>query len=224
MPELPEVETTVRGLRPHVVGEQIERIVLRRGDLRWPIPREVLSLRGERVVNITRRAKYIVMQCESAALLWHLGMSGTMRVVPSDAQVRTHDHVDLVLGTRQSVRLNDPRRFGCLLWHPNAGGAIEHHPRLRGLGPEPLGEEFHGAYLFEITRKRTQAIKTFVMDQKHVVGVGNIYAAEALFATGIRPARRASKLTRAECDALVLAIQSILNKSIARGGTPCVIS
>jgi formamidopyrimidine-DNA glycosylase len=221
MPELPEVETTVRGLRPHVEAQRVVRVVLRRADLRWPIAREVLTLCGERIERIERRAKYILMHLESGTSLWHLGMSGSLRIVPSDTKVREHDHVDWALGSGMVMRFHDPRRFGSLMFAPRREGelAFEQHPLLRDLGPEPLSPEFSPEYLFEKTRKRSAAIKSLLMDQKHVVGVGNIYAAEALFAAGVRPTRQAQRVTAAECRTLVVEIKRILASAIERGGT-----
>jgi formamidopyrimidine-DNA glycosylase len=204
MPELPEVETTVRGLRPHLVGRRIEAVHLRRPDLRWPIPKEIATLAGARIESLDRRAKYILMHTGMGTAIWHLGMSGTLRIVPTATPVRTHDHVDFGIEGGAVLRFHDPRRFGSL---------------LAKLGPEPLSAAFSAPYLFQVARKRTQAIKHLLMDQQRVVGVGNIYAAEALFRARIRPSRPASKVTQVECEALVAAIQQILTHAIARGGT-----
>jgi formamidopyrimidine-DNA glycosylase len=219
MPELPEVETTVRGLRPHLEGLKIAGIVLRRPDLRWPIPREIHGLVGAHIQQIARRAKYILMHTERGTAIWHLGMSGTLRVVDAATPVRVHDHVDVALGAGSLLRFHDPRRFGCLMFQAVRAASAPPHPLLAKLGPEPLTEAFTDAYLFQHTRKRSQAIKHFLMDQAHVVGVGNIYAAEALFRAGVRPSRQAGRVTREECIALVLAIKTILAHAIERGGT-----
>ena len=221
MPELPEVETTLRGLRPHVEGRHISHVLLRRPDLRWPIPREVSELLpGQRVDGIRRRAKYLLLDTAAGSALLHLGMSGSLRVLPASTAVRAHDHVDVLfegdgLGSAQVLRFNDPRRFGCLLWQPPG----ETHPLLAALGPEPLSEDFHGDALFARSRGRSAPIKSFLMDQSVVVGVGNIYAAEALFIAGIAPLRAAGSISRRRCQALADAVKAILAHAIARGGT-----
>jgi formamidopyrimidine-DNA glycosylase len=216
MPELPEVETTRRGLLPHVQGRRVEHVLLRRADLRWPIPREVEELLPERRIDaIRRRAKYLLLDTDAGSALLHLGMSGSLRVLPADAPVRAHDHVDIALDNDRVLRFNDPRRFGCLLWQ--APGEV--HPLLAGLGPEPLSDEFDGDYLFELSRGRKAPVKVFLMDQAVVVGVGNIYAAEALFMAGISPLRAAGKVSRERYAALAQAVKAILSHAIARGGT-----
>jgi formamidopyrimidine-DNA glycosylase len=231
MPELPEVETTRRGLLPHVAGRRIEHVLLRRPDLRWPIPREVEELLpDQRIEGIRRRAKYLLLDTQAGSALLHLGMSGSLRVLPGDTPVRAHDHVDIALDSGRVLRFNDPRRFGCLLWQ--APG--ETHALLAGLGPEPLSDDvdgaafdgavfdgavFDGDYLFARSRGRSAPVKTFLMDQSVVVGVGNIYAAEALFLAGISPLREAGKVSRARYAALADAVKAILAHAIARGGT-----
>ena len=216
MPELPEVETTRRGLLPHVAGRRIEHVLLRRADLRWPIPREVEELLPEqRIEGIRRRAKYLLLDTAAGSALLHLGMSGSLRVLPSDTPVRAHDHVDIALDSDRVLRFNDPRRFGCLLWQ--APGQT--HPLLAGLGPEPLSDAFDGDYLFALSRGRKAPVKTFLMDQAVVVGVGNIYAAEALFQAGVSPLRAAGKVSRERYAALAEAVKAILAHAITRGGT-----
>jgi formamidopyrimidine-DNA glycosylase len=216
MPELPEVETTRRGLLPHVAGRRVDHVLLRRPDLRWPIPREVEDLLPEqRIEGIRRRAKYLLLDTVAGSALLHLGMSGSLRVLPGETPVRAHDHVDIVLDSTQVLRFNDPRRFGCLLWQ--APG--ETHPLLAGLGPEPLSDDFDGDLLFARSRGRSAPVKTFLMDQAVVVGVGNIYAAEALFMAGISPLREAGKVSRARYAALADAVKAILAHAIRRGGT-----
>ena len=221
MPELPEVETTRAGLAPHLEGRRVRAVVLRRPDLRWPIPPEVAErLPGQRIAAVRRRAKYLLLDTDAGSALLHLGMSGSLRVLPAATPVREHDHVDFALqgasGTPGRVlRFNDPRRFGCLLWQPPG----ETHALLRELGPEPLSEAFDGDYLFARSRGRSAPVKAFLMDQKVVVGVGNIYAAEALFAAGISPLRAAGKVSRERYAALAGEVKRILAHAIARGGT-----
>ncbi|MEO5629135.1 MAG: bifunctional DNA-formamidopyrimidine glycosylase/DNA-(apurinic or apyrimidinic site) lyase [Thermomonas sp.] len=221
MPELPEVETTRRGLIPHVEGQRVSGVLLRRRDLRWPIAPEVASLLpGQRIHSIRRRAKYLLLDTTAGSALLHLGMSGSLRVLQADTPVRTHDHVDILLasndlGSERVLRFNDPRRFGCLLWQ--APG--EMHPLLASLGPEPLSDEFDCDALFTRSRGRSAPVKTFLMDQSVVVGVGNIYAAEALFIAGISPLRAAGSITRRRYQALADAVKAILAHAIGRGGT-----
>ena len=226
MPELPEVETTRAGLAPHLEGRRVTGVVLRRPDLRWPIPPEIAArLPGQRIDAVRRRAKYLLFDTTAGSALLHLGMSGSLRVLPADAPVTAHDHVDIALeGAGRTpgrvLRFNDPRRFGCLLWQP-AGTT---HALLAGLGPEPLSDGFDGAafsgdYLFARSRGRSAPVKAFLMDQRIVVGVGNIYAAEALFAAGISPLRPAGRVSRERYGLLAHAVQAILQHAIHRGGT-----
>ncbi len=216
MPELPEVETTRRGLAPHVEGRRVERVLLRRPDLRWPIPDEITRmLPGQRVAAATRRAKYLLLDTAAGSALMHLGMSGSLRVLPADTPVKPHDHVDILLDSGHVLRFNDPRRFGCLLWQP--AGSV--HPLLSALGPEPLSDDFDGDCLFAASRGRKAPVKTFLMDQGVVVGVGNIYAAESLFRAGISPLRPAGKVSRERFVALAEAVKDILTHAIQRGGT-----
>jgi formamidopyrimidine-DNA glycosylase len=221
MPELPEVETTRRGLAPHLEGRRIAAVTLRRPDLRWPIPPDVAEqLPGQRIDAVRRRAKYLLLDTAAGSALLHLGMSGSLRVLPATTPVTAHDHVDLALDSGRILRFNDPRRFGCLLWQPPG----ETHELLRELGPEPLsdafdGTAFNGNYLFARSRGRSAPVKAFLMDQRVVVGVGNIYAAEALFAAGISPLRAAGKVSRERYVVLADAVKRILAHAITRGGT-----
>lgn len=216
MPELPEVETTRAGLAPHVLGRRITGVVLRRPDLRWPIPAEVGALLpGQRIDAIRRRAKYLLLDTDAGSALLHLGMSGSLRVLSPEVPVRAHDHVDFTLDSGQVLRFNDPRRFGCLLWQP----AGDTHALLRDLGPEPLDDAFDGDHLFLASRGRRAPVKTFLMDQRIVVGVGNIYAAEALFAAGISPLREAGRISRERYVRLAAEVKRILAHAIGRGGT-----
>ena len=216
MPELPEVETTRRGLQAHLLGRGIVSVTLRRPDLRWPIPEAVVTeLPGQRILGVRRRAKYLLIDTAPGAALWHLGMSGVLRIVSRGVALGPHDHVDMVLDDGHLLRFTDPRRFGCLLWQPQG----ETHALLQSLGPEPLADEFDGELLFAGSRGRKAAIKTFLMDQSVVVGVGNIYAVEALFRAGIAPARAAGSVSRARYGRLAAAVKDILAEAITRGGT-----
>ena len=220
MPELPEVETTRAGIAPHLEGRRVASVVLRRPDLRWPIPAEIRDLLpGQRIASVRRRAKYLLLDTAAGSALLHLGMSGSLRVLPATAAVREHDHVDLRLDSGKALRFNDPRRFGCLLWQPSG----ETHQLLRGLGPEPLSDPFDGDYLFARSRGRKAPVKAFLMDQRIVVGVGNIYAAEALFAAGISPLRAAGKVWR-ERYALLAAEETIRATRSGAAAPPCATS
>ncbi len=215
MPELPEVETTLRGVTPAVLGQRVAALTVREPRLRWPV--EVPDVvEGQRVVRLSRRAKYLLLHLETGTLILHLGMSGRLRVLSGNAAAERHDHVDIVLGNGLALRLTDPRRFGSLHWQP---GAWETHWLLRGLGVEPLSEGFDGACLFVASRKRRVAVKNFLMDARVVVGVGNIYANEALFKAGVRPRTAAGRVTRARYDALAGAVRETLSAAIDLGGT-----
>ncbi|GGY08512.1 bifunctional DNA-formamidopyrimidine glycosylase/DNA-(apurinic or apyrimidinic site) lyase [Paludibacterium paludis] len=216
MPELPEVETTRKGIEPYLQGATVRDADVREPRLRWPVtPGLDALLKNLQVRSVARRAKYLLIGFDPGTLLIHLGMSGSLRVVDHDMPVEKHDHVDIVLDERR-IRYRDPRRFGAILWYP---GAIETHPLLAGLGPEPLGPAFGGAVLFNASRGKSLAVKPFLMDNHVVVGVGNIYANEALFQAGIRPGRAAGRLTRADCDRLALAIRDVLARAIDAGGS-----
>ncbi|MBK1674295.1 DNA-formamidopyrimidine glycosylase [Ectothiorhodospira shaposhnikovii] len=217
MPELPEVETTRRGIEPHIKGRRITRVVVRQHRLRWPIPDTLpAQVSDRRIVDVSRRGKYLLLDCASTTILMHLGMSGSLRIVDADLAPRPHDHVDLVLDSGQALRLHDPRRFGAVLcFDPREGP----HPLLAKLGPEPLGEQFDGAYLHRQTRLRRTTIKSVIMDSHVVVGVGNIYASESLFLAGIRPRRAAGRISRAEACRLVDSIRAVLRAAIEQGGT-----
>lgn len=216
MPELPEVETTRRGIAPFVTGNVVERVVLRRRDLRWPIPRAItMTLPGQRINVVERRAKYLLLHTQAGSALLHLGMSGSLRITDPGVPLRRHDHYDIVFDSGQALRFNDPRRFGCLLWQDPG----ETHLLLQRLGPEPLGDRFDGDWLWQLSRGRSAAVKAFLMDQAIVVGVGNIYASEALFAAGVRPTRAAGTVSRARYARIAAEIRRILNYAIARGGT-----
>ncbi len=216
MPELPEVETTRRGIEPALRGRRVKQVVVRERRLRWPVPETLDSLlAGRRVGAVERRGKYLVLRTTNGALIVHLGMSGSLRMVPAGSAPGPHDHVDLVLG-RRALRYRDPRRFGCLLWA--AGDPLE-HPLLRGLGVEPLEPEFDGALLHARSRGRRLAVKAFIMDASVVVGVGNIYASESLFSAGIHPQRPAGRISRERYGRLAVAIRRVLQDAIDAGGT-----
>ncbi len=217
MPELPEVETTRGGIAPYVEGEVVTEVVLRRRKLRYPVPQALLvDLPGQAVDKVERRGKYLLLRTEAGAVMIHLGMSGSLRLVDADTPAEKHDHIDIVFENGQALRLRDPRRFGAMLW---LKGDPMQHKLLISLGPEPLSDAFDAEYLFQRSRKRKQAVKLFVMDSHTVVGVGNIYASEALFRAGIQPQLAAGKLTRQRCVALVEAIKTVLSAAIQQGGT-----
>lgn len=216
MPELPEVETTCRGIAPHVEGRTIRSVVLRRADLRWPIPAEIRhALPGQRIEAVRRRAKYLLLDVQCGSVILHLGMSGHLRVLPPATPAQAHDHVDFVFDTGHLLRLTDPRRFGAVLWQPQG----VQHERLAHLGPEPLSEDFNVQALMRKAAGRRTPVKHFLMDQRIVVGVGNIYAAEALFQAGIHPARAAGRISEARWARLVTAVKTVLARAIAQGGT-----
>ena len=217
MPELPEVETARRGIEPHLLGRRVRAVTVRERRLRWPIPPALLrELPGQRIEAVARRGKYLLLKSPAGTAILHLGMSGSLRVLPADTPPQKHDHVDLVMDSGKLLRLRDPRRFGTLLW-TRADPAT--HALLKDLGPEPLGAEFDGDYLFERSRKRRLAVKLFIMNSRMVVGVGNIYASESLHLSGIRPERAAGRVTRAEYQALAKGIKKVLTASIKAGGT-----
>ena len=217
MPELPEVETTRRGVERHVLERRIAQVIVRESRLRWPVPEELGErLQGRRFTAVGRRAKYLLFQCEGGVLLVHLGMSGSLRVTPADEPPSKHAHVDIVFDSGKALRFTDPRKFGSMLWQPADAGE---HPLLRGLGPEPLGEEFSGAVLHRKSRGRKTAIKNLIMDSRIVVGVGNIYACEALFLAGIHPARACGRISAQRYEKLADTIRSVLSEAIRAGGT-----
>jgi len=222
MPELPEVETTRRGLAAHLIGLTVADVVIRNPMLRWPIPDNLPDLlRGQRIQSLKRRAKYLLMECGNGTLILHLGMSGSLRILPDDTPPTKHDHFDLVLTNGTLMRLRDPRRFGAVLWHSDD---VHTHPLLASLGPEPLedayGEDnFDARYLYQATRGRSIAIKQCIMDNHIVVGVGNIYANEALFRAGIKPQLAAGKLSLPRCAKLVAEIRATLSEAIDLGGS-----
>jgi len=217
MPELPEVETTCRGISPAVVGRVIEHVEVREPRLRWRVPSDLAALLGHhRILGIQRRAKYLLFELPHGTLINHLGMSGSLRVLPVATPPSPHDHIDIVLDSGVCVRFNDPRRFGCMLW--TSDDPLQ-HPLLRSLGPEPLDTDFNGETLARAAKGRRVAIKQLLMNSQVVVGVGNIYASEALFRAGIRPRRAAGRLKAAQFDALATSIKQVLSEAIRSGGT-----
>lgn len=217
MPELPEVETTRRGIEPHLIGRTVTAIKIRQRQLRWPIPRTLdKQLPGQVIRAIARRAKYILLQTDAGTAILHLGMSGSLRILPSTTPAGKHDHVDIQLDDGNCLRLTDPRRFGALLWTRKNPAE---HELIAHLGPEPLSTAFNADYLFSKSRGRKVTIKQFIMDGKVVVGVGNIYANEALFLAGIHPHRPAGRISRPRYEGLVDAIKTVLAASIEMGGT-----
>jgi len=217
MPELPEVETTRRGLAPHLTGRRIAGFAVHDRRLRWPIARALPGqLAGQRINAVERRAKYLLLRLDHGTLILHLGMSGSLRVLDAGTPRLKHDHYDLVLEGKRTLRFNDPRRFGCCLY---TTAPPERHRLLRRLAPEPFDPAFGGAYLQRIARRRKVAIKLLIMNGQLVTGVGNIYASEALFHAQVRPRRAARSLSGAECAALARAIRKVLRASIRSGGT-----
>ena len=217
MPELPEVETTRRGIRAALVGCTVQAFDLREPRLRWRVePTLAAAITGQRVVDVRRRAKYLLIDLERGTLIAHLGMSGSLRVMPAGSPRLTHDHYDLVLDSGQCLRFNDPRRFGSLHW---CTGDPHEHALLASLGPEPLEDSFDASYLAARAKGRKAAVKIFLMDQRIVVGVGNIYASEALFRAGVRPRRAAGRIKREQWARIVAAIRAVLTEAIRQGGT-----
>ncbi len=218
MPELPEVETTCRGIEPHVCGVSIAEVIVRRRDLRQPVSETIHRLEGRTVSYVSRRSKYILLAIDDGTtLLIHLGMSGSLRVIAPQDAWKKHDHIGITLGNGKQLRFHDPRRFGLVLYLTQADPLS--HPLLRDLGPEPLEETFTVGHLKAVCATRSAAIKTVIMDAKNVVGVGNIYASEALFRAGIRPTNAARRISKPRLAKLVVAIKDVLADSIREGGT-----
>lgn len=217
MPELPEVETTLRGVRPYLEGRRIADLRVRDGRLRYPVPPDLAAiLTGQGIHGLRRRGKYLLLDLDRGTLLIHLGMSGSLRVLPESSPPGPHDHIDLVLADGPCLRLRDPRRFGAFLW---LTGCAEAHPLLAHLGPEPLEDGFDGDYLHRLSRGRRSAVKAFIMDAGVVVGVGNIYANEALFLAGIHPSRACGRIGLERYRTLAGRIRAVLAAAIAQGGT-----
>lgn len=217
MPELPEVETSLRGIAPHLRGRRIVRLLARERRLRWPVPESLdAAVAGQPIESVSRRAKYLLLHLPQGAIMLHLGMSGSLRVLPATTPPAVHDHIDLVLDDGHCLRLRDPRRFGSLHW---AAPPVEAHPLLAQLGPEPLSPGFDGAHLHRLSRGRRAPVKTFIMDSHVVVGVGNIYASEALYRSGIHPHRPAGRIALPRYERLAASIKTVLAAAIAEGGT-----
>ncbi|MHB8455567.1 MAG: bifunctional DNA-formamidopyrimidine glycosylase/DNA-(apurinic or apyrimidinic site) lyase [Acidiferrobacterales bacterium] len=217
MPELPEVETTLRGIAPHIQGQRVRSVVVRNAKLRWPVPAALVrELAGQTVRTVERRAKYLLLRADNGTVIVHLGMSGSLRAVPCVTPPGKYDHLDVVLDNGICLRLRDPRRFGAVLWTRSDPAQ---HALLKDLGPEPLGPDFTGDYLHLRTRARKVAVRDLLMNTRIVAGIGNIYANEALFLAGIRPRRAAGRISRAECNRLVQTVRATLTSAIRAGGT-----
>lgn len=219
MPELPEVEVTRLGIAPHVEGKKVSDVITRRSGLRWPFPEGLKDkLIGHKILSTGRRGKYLLVEFKTGTVLIHLGMSGHLQIVPKNQEVQKHDHIDIILG-KNALRLNDPRRFGAVLWHGHDEGEIEQHPLLQKLGVEPLSSAFSAHFLYEKTRTRQSSIKEVLLAGNIVVGVGNIYACESLFRAGISPIKLANEISLARYEKLVQAIRLILKAAIKKGGS-----
>lgn len=217
MPELPEVETTLRGISAHILNTPFIRITIRNPQLRWPVPDGLAAhLLQQKVTKITRRAKYLLLSTDNGTIIIHLGMSGSLRIVKLDSPYDKHEHVEFCFANGNALRLKDPRRFGAVLW---TSDPVNEHHLLNHLGPEPLSDDFNSDMLFRLSRNKTVAVKQFIMNSKIVVGIGNIYANEALFASGIHPGRAAGKISRKRYEQLCIASKQILARAISQGGT-----
>jgi formamidopyrimidine-DNA glycosylase len=217
MPELPEVETSRRGIEPHILGQTVVDVVIRQHRLRWPIPRKLPEYLNQQSINsVSRRGKYLLLTVDTGTLIIHLGMSGSLRICTPERAFDKHDHFELVFANNKILRLRDPRKFGCVLWTDKP---VDQHKLLSKLGPEPLSDDFNGAQLFARSRKRNCSIKSFIMNSHMVVGVGNIYACESLFLSGINPKRKAGTVSKARCIKLADTIKQVLTASIEQGGT-----
>lgn len=217
MPELPEVEVTRLGIEPHILNQTVAKVIVRHRGMRWPIPEDVDLLTNQTIDKVERRGKYLLLASKMGQLVIHLGMSGSLRILSTDADVKKHDHFELQFTNNKILRLNDPRRFGAVLWQDWQQATPL--SQLAHLGPEPLLDDFNANYLFEKIQKKNTVIKNFIMDSKVVVGVGNIYANESLFLAGINPLRAAKTVTKDEIDKLVTVIKKVLAESIKQGGT-----
>ena len=214
MPELPEVETTLKGITPSIIGQKIIRLIVRQGSLRWPVTPDISNIvQQQTIIDVSRRAKYLILKLSHGSILVHLGMSGSLRISKTNIEWRKHDHIEMQLGSGATLRYHDPRRFGCWLWSEGE------HTQLTHLGPEPLSDDFCSDRLFQLSRNRKMAVKPFIMDNRMVVGVGNIYASEALFRSGIRPDRAAGRISQKRYTMLTGHIKEVLSAAIEQGGT-----
>lgn len=217
MPELPEVETICRGIAASIVGAKIAQVRINQHRLRWPVPKSLpTKLAHQTIKGISRRGKYLLISFPNGTLIAHLGMTGTLQVLPEKSPTKKHDHIEITLDNGKCIRFNDPRRFGSMVWTEK--DPLQ-HKLLAQLGPEPLSPDFTGEYLSLKAKNKLTAIKTFIMNSKNVVGVGNIYASEALFLAGIKPTTITKKLSLDHCKKLVKTIKQVLLASIKHGGT-----
>lgn len=217
MPELPEVETTKNGISPHILNQTVQQVVIRAPKLRWPIPTNISSdLRGKTVRSVERRAKYLLINFDNGTLIMHLGMSGRLQTLTTKTPAQKHDHVDINFGNGICLRLTDPRRFGAVLWTTTSPFD---HKLLKDLGPEPFDSNFTGKHLSSLAQRKKVAVKLFIMDAKNVVGVGNIYASEALFAAQIDPRTPSNQVSPQQYTLLAKHIKRILKLAIEKGGT-----
>ncbi|MCK5888356.1 MAG: bifunctional DNA-formamidopyrimidine glycosylase/DNA-(apurinic or apyrimidinic site) lyase [Methylococcales bacterium] len=218
MPELPEVETTCRGIRPHIVGKTVKTVIVRQNQLRWKVPDDLSEvLQGLTITRVFRRAKYCLLETnQTSTIILHLGMSGSLRITDQQQAVGKHDHVEFVFTDGTLLRFNDTRRFGAVLYTDQP---IAEHKLIKSLGPEPLLDTFTGEHLYQLSRGKKSAVKGFIMDGHHVVGVGNIYASESLFMAGIHPTRQAGRISLKRYQKLVACIKRVLQQAIEQGGT-----
>lgn len=217
MPELPEVETTLQGISAHILNSPITKVTIRNPNLRWPVPKDLAAcVMHDKIISTQRRAKYLLLNTRKGTIIIHLGMSGSLRILPPETPYEKHDHVEFCFANGNALRLKDPRRFGAVLW---TSESIDEHPLLKHLGVEPLAEYFTAELLYRLSRSRKIAVKQFIMDSKVVVGIGNIYANEALFASGIHPKRATGKISLQRYIKLCAQIKRILELAILQGGT-----
>lgn len=219
MPELPEVETTRQGIEPYLTNATVRSVTIRQHSLRWPIEDELATiLQDQTIARVSRRAKYLLLYCDTGVLMIHLGMSGSLRVLNAKEAkyINKHDHVDIELTSNQVLRYTDPRRFGAILWSTDP---IEQHKLISHLGPEPLTDEFNADYLMQNAKTKKCSVKSLIMNGKIVVGVGNIYASESLFLANIHPNIKASRLNYQQAEKLITAVKTVLQRAIQAGGT-----
>lgn len=217
MPELPEVETSLQGIKPHISQCTVQRVNIYQPKLRWPInPKLDQLLSGQTLLELQRRGKYLILSFQNGSLLLHLGMSGSLRILKPNEPLEKHDHFELIFNNQKSLRLRDPRRFGAVLW---TSAPWQEHKFIKTLGPEPLSIDFTSQYLHQHARNKSIAIKSFIMNSHVVVGVGNIYASESLFQAGIHPTRQAKRISKIRYEKLTSSIKQVLAKAIKEGGT-----